>query len=288
MSKAIELAGTILQKLGVEDDVIAILKGTDDSKIAELKADEIVSTVVETQKEIIVADPTVTDPIIAQAKLTFFGKREDELIKQFGEYITKEEMNALPKADRYDQAMKLLAKKIKAAKAGDNPDDKDKKIEQLSAELEQRQEELRKVREEEIPGVQKDWENKMTEREIAQEISSLFGGFKAKLIADSELLFPAVNTSLRDKYDIKKEDGKIVLYEKGKTVKALKNSKPLSVNDALEELATPLFKKSEDPPKKDPIREDPPQPKKKTIGATKFEEALAAKKAAMEAAGQGS
>jgi hypothetical protein len=275
---ALEIALGVLEKLGLAKETLDIFK--DETKVKDLKPEDLTAEIVGIQREVLEQDETFVGEIESRTRKTLLGKRQELLSRLFGEFITKEEIEALPERDRFDAALKLLQKKVKDAKSGGgNPDDKDKKIEELSAALEKLEGENKRLLEEEIPGVQRQWEEKMTARELSSHIRSTFDkSLGGKLVADPDLLYPGISTSLLEKYDAKLEGGAVVLYEKGKTTKALRNSKPLALNTALEELAEEkkAIKKSEDPPAKPKLKEGEGGGKKVYVaGRAKAEQAIA-------------
>lgn len=273
----------IVTGLGVDTDTISILKGTDEEKIKGIDPKVIITGIVDNQKTILESDDAFTGPIERKVRGELLGKRQELLLRTFKDYLTEEEVNALPERDRYDAAVKLLAKKVSEKKADPN-DDKDKKILALAKEIEDRDNEIKKLKEEEIPAIETKFKSER-EKELAEStVRGIFDkSFGTKTIIDASLIYPAINQKLLSTYDVKIENGEPVLYEKGKTTKALRNAKPLKLEDAfgdIQELKSAL-KKSEEPPKKESMKEGEP-PKFKTIGSNEFAKRLAEKEAELK------
>lgn len=274
-----ELLKKLLKALGVETVTDEMLN--DAEKLKLIKVEDVVSEIVGNQKEILSSDADFIAPIRTAAIGEVLNARQQNAIK-LG-LITKEEVAALPEKDRFDAVLKLIAEKSKKAPA--NADDKDKEIERLNSLVLNKDEELRKIKEEEIPSIQTQFQKQLTEREINLAIRATFDKtLNGKLVADSELLYPGIESQLKSKYDIGYEGGVPVLLEKGKTTKAFKNSKPIQLADAFMEIAEEkkAVKKQEEKPARR-IPEDDGKPKRfDTKGSTEFQKQLEAKKAQLE------
>lgn len=284
-----ELFIALLSSLGVSDEVIEILKSEDEAKIKALKADDIYKEAQDMQKEILAEDAEFLAPLKAETIKGLLITREKEFLRDFKDYVSQSDLDALPEKNRYDALVKLAAKKVKEkAKEGTTPDDKDKEIDRLNSELEKRDEIIKDFEEVKLPGVQKEWEGKMTQKEIDGYLRTTFNELSDQLIAKPAGLYPAAYTAITAKYDFKREDdGTVTLLAKGTTNKARNGTKEVQVKEAFKTLSDEngWIKKSEEPPKKDPIKEGGPEKKINLSGKQKFDEALKLKEEQM-AAGQ--
>lgn len=114
---------------------------------------------------------------------------------------------------------------------------------------------VKELEETTIPQIKSESENKLTQFEITTNLRSEFSRINnGKLVAPEKVVLPGVEQEFYSKYDVKKEEGKIVLYEKGKNVKAYKDAKEVTMDMALEDITVGLdLRKKQDPPKKDLI-----------------------------------
>lgn len=281
MSKAIEKAAAILTKLGVDKDLIAVLKGEDETKIKEIAVDDIVAEIVDNQKEILSADPAFIDPIKQAERGAILTKREQVILDAFKSFgLTKEEYEALPEGNRTDALIKLAAKKAKESRPPDG--DKDLKIQELAASIEARDAELKKLREEEIPSIETRFRTEREQELLSNKLRITFEkSLGSKLALDPDILYPAAQAKLSEKYDAKLEGGAVVLYDKGKTTKALKNAKPIPVDEAFLDIATEskILKAQEDPNPKPPVNVGGKLEVRSTHND--FQKAIEAKKAQM-------
>lgn len=275
---------SILTALGLTDIAETIKKG-DATEIEKLKAEEIVSEAIDVQKELLASDEDFTKPIKSEAQRAVLMKRQDVFQKLHSDILTKEIVESFPESERLDRMMKYVAThKKKDASA----DDKDKKIDELNAELLKKDEIIADYENVKLPGVRSEMEGKMTQREIDTYLRNQFRGLESRLVADADLLYPGIETELKKKFDFKREDdGSVILLEKGKTTKATKNSKPYLIGSAFEDIAEDkkAIKKSEPLPDKDKMKEKGAGDKKFDLtGNTKFNEALERKKKETEEA----
>jgi len=272
-----ELLKALLKQLGVETVKLEDL--TDPEKVKLIKVEDIVSEVNGNMREVLEADDSFTEPLKSAVRGEIFGKRQAMIIRLFSDHLTKEEVDALPERDRFDKSLELLQKKIKS-KTASSGDDKDKEIERLNSDLLRSVDELKKVREEEIPQIKTEYEKAQSNRELRVNLRTAFDKITSgKLIGDADLLYPGVISKLESLYDVANESGSIILLEKGKTTKAFKNSKPVLLSDAITEIAEPAFKKQDPiPPRK--LTEGTPEGKGfNTRANASFQDRLAQKEA---------
>lgn len=266
MSKGLEKATAILKALGLEDNEIEAFK--DDAKAEALDVAAIAKNVVEIQREIAEQDEAFTAPIRSAERGAILTKRLDLLKKEYAGYITDDEINKLPERSRFDDALRLAKKNMEAKlKAGSGGDPElQKEIEKLNAQISERDEQLKKLRDEEIPAIENKWQSQLQARERDLTLRQMFDKTTAgQLVVNGDLLWPAIKAQLEGKYDVKIENGEAVIYEKGKATKVFKNSKPVKLEDVIREEgdAQGIFKKQPDPPK-------PPKPGDPKAGNEKF------------------
>lgn len=283
MPITVDQACELLVELGVEDETIAILKGDDAAKIAEVKP-TLSKTIIETQKAILAEDPDFRKPIESEVRGAILNTKAQETLRLYKDFVTREEYDKLPEKERYSELLKLIAKKVNAKLAeGSTDTELAKKIEELNAEIVKRDETIT-AKEAEIEEARSGADHKLNEYRLNQTVENTFNSTLGdKLIAKKELLFPAIKSELLSKYDVKIEGDAVVLYEKGKAVKAMKNSKPLALAQAFEDIATAqdAIKKQPAVPPKGPITEknDPPQ-KVELKGSNKLKEEIEKREAA--------
>lgn len=284
-----DLLIALLTALGASDETLEIVKGDDEAKIKALKAEDVGKEISDAIKEVLQEDEDFLKPIKSDTIRGVLAKREQELLNEFKTYLTKEEVSALPEKNRYDAAVKLLAKKVKEkAKEGTTPDDKDKEIDRLNAELEKRDGVIKEYEEVKLPGAIKEMEGKMTQKEIDIYLRNSFSEIGEDLVAKPSGLYPAAHAAMTAKYDFKKEDdGSVTLLEKGKTTKARNGTKEIAVKEAFRNLSEEngWLKKSLPVPDRKPVPDGGPDKKLNLSGKEKFEEALKEKEAQV-AAGQ--
>ena len=285
MPITVDQACEVLTELGIDKDTIAILKGDDPAKIADATK-LLKDTIIDNQKEILAEDPDFISPIDKKLRGEVYATAAKDLIKNNKDFISWDEYNALPEKNRFEDAVKLVAKKIqdKIAKGASDPE-LAKKIEELNAEIVKRDEAIT-AKEAEVEDAKKGADTKLNEYRLSQAVETTFNTTLGdRLIAKKELLYPAMKMELESKYDLKIEDGKEVLYEKGKAVKAMKNSKPLTLSQAFEDIAVAqdAIKKQPAKPDKPPMHEKNDPPAKVQLGG---QSKLAAEIQRREAAGQ--
>lgn len=254
MSKTLDLAIAALEKLGASDDVIAELKKDDDTAAEAIKVDELVTDIATTQKDIVLADESHFTDKRKQVIAEILSARTLNLIKESKGKLTKAEVEALPEKDRFDLAVKLLIKKLSEDKSGSS--DAESKIQELEEELVKSQERIKEFEETIIPGKDQEWESKFKQRDLDQKIQAAYnslavdGTGKPRLIAKPELLFPGTLAALNGKYDVKYGENGVEIYDKGKNTLARKNSKPLTLEQAFDDINTEMesYKKADTVP----------------------------------------
>ncbi len=280
MPTPIEQATKVLEGLGVESEVIEVLKGTDQAKIDAIKPEEIITTVIDTQKVNLADDTDFLSPVETRIRGEVYGKVAKDFIALNKQFISWEDYNALPEKERNLAMLKLAAKRMNEAIAkGSTDKDLQDKIDELNKTILDHEETIAK-KDEELVKANELGDHKVNEFKLNQTVRGTFDTTLGdKLVAKAGLLYPAISAELLSKYDLKLEGENVVLYEKGKATKATKNSKPLALADAFTDIATSqdAIKKQADPPKREPFREkgEPPKEKFEVKANPEFEKALA-------------
>lgn len=262
MKEAIEIMTALLIRLGVEKTKLAPFEGTDIEAMKKVEVDDLASEVYEAQKTILINDPDWSEENQAKVAAAVLGGRENEflrLLKSVGVEISKAEKEKLPKEKYFDSLLSLGIEKMKALKKADPSNDNElqKEIERVSALLSEKEEELRKLNEEIIPGKEAEFELKWKQKELSAKSRSILEAKKELLISKSNTFLKTLEDEFNQKYDIDTDDaGEVTILVKGKKVKALNNGKPLSMDEAWTEVLTKAeaFKKQDAKPVKENVR----------------------------------
>lgn len=110
--------------------------------------------------------------------------------------------------DRYPKMVARFAQDLRTSK--------DKTANELQQELATTKAELKKVREEEIPGIQSAADKRIEDYETNAEISKIYGTAAEYRDIPMSVVTVALDNALRTKYDIKRDaNKKVQFYEKG-------------------------------------------------------------------------
>lgn len=249
MSKPLE----VFLKLGLSKADAEKLLSADENVTKDLKVDEIVLSVVNTQKKKFEEDGTMDEYSKKKVDqvLSSRNRHIKRVAEEFGIEVTNKEIDELPSDSKTDDLIKMVIQRFKDKKAPANNDEKDKEIEKLNAEILQYKDKVKKFEEEEIPKLKSQAQEQIEANTLELSIRSKFSKINnGKLVADEDVLYPGIKSQLHSKYDIRIKDGKEVVYEKGTDKVAYKDSKAVTVDAILEELSEPIRKKQEQPEKK--------------------------------------
>lgn len=274
MKEAIEILTALLIRLGVEKTKLAPFEGTDVEAMKKVEVDDLAVEVYEAQKTILENDSVWVEENQSKIAAAVLGGRENELgrlLKSVGVEITKAEKEKLPKEKYFDSYMALGIEKLNAKKKADTSNDSElqKEIERVSGILAEREEELRKLNEEVIPGKDAEFETKWKQKELSAKSKSVLEAKKELLISKTPAYLKTMEAEFDQSFDIDVDDkGEITVLVKGKKVKALTNGKPKSIDEAWTEVLTKneAFKKQEPAPAKPQVRipgQADPDPKAK-------------------------
>lgn len=220
----------LLKRIGFTDAHIALIEKDEDTFDGDAVFNE-VNTAIKTALQ---ADSEFIDPLRQSWQGEVLGSKEKQLLKLAEGKVKQEDIDALPKKDRFMKVVDLVMKAV--TPAGDDkrtPDDKDKEIQRLNLEiagfntrLTEKDGEINKHKEA-VQRVHDDY----TIRDYVGK-AALAGGRKTVLASDK-----TTNLLLADllaAHDIRVKDGKPVLRKKGEDVDVFDpkdRSKPLSIDD---------------------------------------------------------
>jgi hypothetical protein len=231
MSKLKEL----LKKLGLNDEAI----NTVTAENADFDTAEIAAAAMSNLQQALRNDDGFIGPLRQEFAGQLLGGRERELLRLAQGVVSNEDMEKLPKKDRFDALMKLTIERLKASKNGGEGDaDKDKEIQRLNQLIAERDAEVKRLREEEVPAALRKAEevedNFYIQHHIAQAATK--GG--RKTVLDADIVTKLLVGDIASEYDLKRDrsTGKILLRQKGKDLDVYDENdrtKPLSVEDVV-------------------------------------------------------
>jgi len=285
MSKPLEKAIEILKKVGLSDELLKSIQ--DETKAESVDSDTSVEEIFNAQKAIILepGGEYIKD-IVSQTRASVLRPNEEKVFKKFKEFgITQDEFDKIPDGDKLGKIIDLAYRKAKDHKAPADQDSQ-KEIDRLCLELVTREDEIRKIREEEIPAVENRWKNQIQETQTAEILNKTFREIstgadgKSRLLIDEDASFFAVRASLDKSFDLVHSENGILLKEKGKDILAKKDSKNLSLSQAMIDISekVKLFKKSEEPQKNSFKEKSEPPTKINTAGGNGFQKELERRK----------
>lgn len=210
-----EKAKELLKKLGVSAETIALF--TDETKKEELEAlkvSEVISKVDETYKSRFENDEGFLSPIQTRIRGQVLGSKQRNIEKLVPE-LTKEEIDALPEATRFDSMLELAIEKIASRNNGKKVDENEllKAAKAEAAKWEAKAKDLEEV---EIPKIKNGFESTLQEREILDYTKNILTGKKDSVIGNVDFLSKSALNSSKEKYLVKLVDGKPKLYQKPK------------------------------------------------------------------------
>lgn len=210
-----EKAKELLKKLGVSAETIALF--TDETKKEELEAlkvSEVISKVDETYKNRFENDEGFLSPIQTRIRGQVLGSKQRNIEKLVPE-LTKEEIDALPEATRFDSMLELAIEKIASRNNGKKVDENEllKAAKAEAAKWEAKAKDLEEV---EIPKIKNGFESTLQEREILDYTKNILTGKKDSVIGNVDFLSKSALNSSKEKYLVKLVDGKPKLYQKPK------------------------------------------------------------------------
>lgn len=205
--KKVEL---FLKKLGVKPETITELLEDKDVNIDELETE-----VKENYKGILKNDSSFIDPLHVEVTGKVRGSLETKMARLFG--ISTEELEAMDKNKRVDGILDRIKGDLDKKKSDVSTDDKDKEIEKLNKRLLKYQDDMKKVREEEIPSIENKYKGEMK----AIKFGSILEGEVANNKIVEGISKKVAALSVREKlsaiadFDFD-ENGGLVLKQKGK------------------------------------------------------------------------
>lgn len=273
----------LLAKIGIADDVAEKLVTGDENATKDINIDELVEGVKNGYLERFEADGTLDSRKNEAVNALHISRNKAfrDIAKKHGIVFTDAEYNALPTDKRSEALYDAILAKAKAV-SGDK-DDKDKTIAELHAELSKRDEEITKLRDEELPNALKSAEEKITsfKRELFLQ-EEFRKASKDGLIADESILWPGVKARLESEYDFIEKEGSFIPVKKGTTTQIFTDkNKPATLSDLMPKYVEPIIKKSEPAPITR-IKDTDSPPKFNAPGAKRRDAALADARAQVE------
>ena len=265
-------------KLGLSEQDADKLLSTDESVTKDLKVDVMVQEVEAGMKKKFEDDGTMET--YASSKVGKILSARDQnmmrVARERGIEITNDEYKALPEKDRTDALVKLIGDKFaEKIKSKGTPDDKDKEIEKLNAELLQTKDKVKQLEEVEIPKVKTENEKQLEAFKFNSHLTAEFSRVNAgKLLTKEDVVLPAVRQMFDSKYDYRFKDGQYELLEKGTDKVVYKDAKKVTLDMALDEISVSLdIRKKQEEPEKKKI-EDKGQKKVSTPGFSRGQKAI--------------
>lgn len=251
-----EITKKLLKKLGLNEEVIGKL--SDEEQAKTLKIDELYGTVRGGIATALENDSDFADTIHGKVRAEVLTSKERKLMKLFPK-ATKDVIEALPANRRFDALLEFLAENYtEAGEKGKDPDDKDKEIVRLTGELKTATEKITKLESEDLPAAQTAAEAKIDSYKADDLIRKKLG--EKKLVVGVNAAFPAVAQELAKRHDYKLNDSKesLILFQKGKNLKSMRDTKEATLDEELDDILTALELKE--------VSAGPPDPKKKDSG----------------------
>lgn len=212
---------SLLKKLGATPETIKLFADVE----VDFDVAAVLSEIDASMRTALENDDTFVDPIAERVRGEFLASKERKLVKVSNGLITKEEVEAMPKKERYDKLVELLAERLgKASGEGKTGDDKDKEIQRLNDELAAKQAELKKVREEELPQAQAQVEAARSEMMLERHLEELLiGDQKRTLVLDPARTLRLLRDDLSREYDLgwDRAASAPVIKQKGKDLQAI-------------------------------------------------------------------
>jgi hypothetical protein len=219
----------LLKKIGLSDQHISTILKED----ADFDVQEVAEEVTQNIQQALEND----DAFISKLKGNWSGEvlssKERYLVKASKGLLTQQELDGLPKQDRFNKVIDLLMEKMSASAPNT---DADKEIQRLRQELQTRDEAIRNYKDVELPAAL----NKAAEVEANFQIRN----FIAKATGAKKTVLPLEKTidllygDAKEQYDLKwnAKQKQVTVYQKGKDLLAYGDkdkSKPLGIDDII-------------------------------------------------------
>ncbi len=226
----------LLKKLGLSAAHIETVTAPD----AEFDVDEVAGEATTNIQQALENDEAFIGKLKGNWQGEVLSSKERYLMKASNGLLTQAEIDALPKQDRFNKVVDLLVTKLNSSKPAN--DDKDKEIDRLNKLVQERENELRTVREEELPKAQREAQKVAENFHLRESILKAVqaSGKKTVLPVDKtvDLLYADALSAYDLKWDETTKAPKVL--QKGKDLLAYSDkdrSKPLSVNDIVPSIA---------------------------------------------------
>jgi len=275
------LVKQLLTKIGIADDVAEKLVTGDAEATKDINVDTLVDDVKNGYLERFEADGTIERRKNEAVNALHISRNKAfrDIAKRHGIEFTDAEYNALPQDKRSEALYDAIIKKVKSGSG--TPDDKDKTISDLHAKIAEKEAEITKLREEELPKARREAEEQIMSFRRENTLQEEFRkATKEGLVADESIIWPGVKAKLAEEYDFIEKDGSFIPVKKGTTTQVFTDkNKPASIADILGKYVEPVLKKSEPAPAQT-FKTPKEAPKFNVPGAKRRDAALAEAEAA--------
>lgn len=214
----------LLEKLGLETEVISVLESNDAAKIEALNVDEVYNELFDGFKNTLRNDQAFMADVNSKVRSEVLSSKERKIMKLAG--VTKEEYDALPQSTKFDSLIELTVKKLKEQSGGG---DANEDIKKLNAIIVEKDEAIRKFNEEVLPSKEKEWSSMVENMKIGRFMEKELA--QHKIIGSPEFILMAAEQAIKSKYDLKLDGDNIRVLKKGTELDEVENHKPVKFGD---------------------------------------------------------
>lgn len=220
MSKQLETAIAILTEIGIPADAITKLKSEKEEDVADIDVKVLKTDVFTRHKTALLSDDSFTKPIVDEARIGVLNSRANQLYKKFSAYVTKAEFDAIPDKNRYDDLSELIATRVEEKIAEKKPADNAQELKDMHDKLRERDEEIKKLREEEIPAIQTKFTQLEERKNLVAFQRNEFNKHAPNMVADPDVLWPAIQSHIESLYDFALNGTAMKVLNKGANTQA--------------------------------------------------------------------
>lgn len=261
----------LLKKLGLSAKHIETVTTPD----ADFDVDEVAGEATSNIQQALENDEAFIGKLKGNWQGEVLSSKERYLMKASNGMLTQAEIDALPKQDRFNKVVDLLVTKLSSSKPVS--DDKDKEIERLNKLVQERENELRTVREEELPKAQRQAQEVAANFHLRESILKAVQATGKKTVLPVDKTVDLLYADALSAYDLKWDETSKApkVLQKGKDLLAYSEkdrSKPLSVSDIVPSIgeAQGYFVRNNAPDEGDKTGDRKTTATKKSDGAPRF------------------
>lgn len=228
----------LLKKLGFAEQVITDLG--DEEKSKTLKVDDLYGELNTRIKTALENDSDFADTIHGKVRAEVLTSKERKIMKLFPK-ATKEVIEALPANRRFDALLEYVQENyVEAAAGGGTADDKDKEILRLNSELKLKDDAIKEYEEVKLPSAKQSANDAIDGYRANDILRNKLA--KKKLVVSVDVAYPSVAQKLAERWDAKLNESKndLTLFQKGKNLKAIKDTKEVVLDEELDEIIETL------------------------------------------------